>query len=176
MKKLLIINVFLLILLSSVYALNDNKINGYIKTSLFKNNITASLVADNENKISRLDAIKKKTIVSPKPHKVEDYGAVYNDVVKMIKTNYIENIDEDKFFEASLNGMLSSLDPHSAYFSIRMGDSHIRGFQMWWRQSPSRPSCEARSQRWDMQFGKESPWRNLRHPPKWHRGPLPALP
>ncbi len=117
MKKLLIINVFLLILLSSVYALNDNKINGYIKTSLFKNNITASLVADNENKISRLDAIKKKTIVSPKSQKVEDYGAVYNDVVKMIKANYVENVDDDKFFEASLNGMLSSLDPHSAYFS-----------------------------------------------------------
>lgn len=117
MKKLLIINVFLLVLLSSVYALNDNEINGYIKTSLFRSNITASLVADKENKISGLDTIKNKAIVSAKPQKVEDYGAVYNDVVKMIKTNYVENVDDDKFFEASLNGMLSSLDPHSAYFS-----------------------------------------------------------
>ena len=33
MKKLLIINVFLLILLSSVYALNDNKINGTVTHS-----------------------------------------------------------------------------------------------------------------------------------------------
>ena len=49
--------------------------------------------------------------------KVENYGMLYNDVVKMIQTAYVEDVDEDKFFEASLNGMLTSLDPHSAYFS-----------------------------------------------------------
>lgn len=112
MKKLLIINVFLVILLSSVYALNDNKINNYIKVSILKKDVSVSLMADNNDRTNKSNNIQQTSI-----KKIDDYGIVYNDIVKMIKTNYVENVDENKFFESSLNGMLTSLDPHSAYFS-----------------------------------------------------------
>ncbi len=116
MKKLIIINVFLLVLLSSVYALSDIRINKYIKSSLFgKKSNMPTLVAENEM-ISKKS--KSKNNISKKSNgNIENYGIMYNDVVKMIKENYVEDVDDEKFFESSLNGMLSSLDPHSAYFS-----------------------------------------------------------
>ncbi len=114
MKKLVIINLFLLILLSSVYALTNNNLARYIKSSLFYN-ISPTLVADNEPLYTK--AGTKKSKIKSNDTKIENYGLMYNDVVKMIKDNYVEDVDDDKFFESSLNGMLSSLDPHSAYFS-----------------------------------------------------------
>jgi carboxyl-terminal processing protease len=45
------------------------------------------------------------------------YAFIYNEVAKLVKSSYVEDIDEDKFFDASLNGMLTSLDPHSAYYN-----------------------------------------------------------
>ncbi|MDR3289697.1 MAG: S41 family peptidase [Rickettsiales bacterium] len=47
----------------------------------------------------------------------QDYAFVYGEIAKLVKGNYVEEIEEQKFFDASLNGMLSSLDPHSAYFT-----------------------------------------------------------
>lgn len=38
-------------------------------------------------------------------------------VKERIKLSYIEDIDDDKIYENAMNGMLSSLDPHSAYLS-----------------------------------------------------------
>lgn len=115
MRKLLVINAFLLVVLSSVYAINDDKI-------LSKIDIGKNLVADNSGDVSSVNLSKKtdvKSDISKKisAPKISNYGAVYNDVVQMIKENYVEDVDEGKFFEASLSGMLSSLDPHSAYFS-----------------------------------------------------------
>ncbi|GMO61815.1 MAG: S41 family peptidase [Rickettsiales bacterium] len=45
------------------------------------------------------------------------YAFIYNEVAKLVKSSYVEDIEEDKFFDASLNGMLTSLDPHSAYYN-----------------------------------------------------------
>jgi len=117
MKKLLIINVFLIVLWSSVYALNDGRVGGYIRTSLFRSNDSVDLVADSKNTIGRLGKSRREMPAKAGSQKVENYGALYNDVLMMIKANYVEDVEDDKFFEASLNGMLSSLDPHSAYFS-----------------------------------------------------------
>lgn len=110
MKKLLIINALLIVVLVCVCLFN-NTINAYIfrrdEIDLFADN-SIELIAKAEDKI------QQKTSSTTN---VSDYGALYNDVVKMIQTAYVEDIEEDKFFEASLNGMLTSLDPHSAYFS-----------------------------------------------------------
>lgn len=110
MKKLVILNILLFAIFLCVYVLNSN-IKKYIFN--FEKN---QLLADN----SYINLVTKGTKVSNNTSsttKIEDYGTLYNDVVKMIQTAYVEDVDENKFFEASLNGMLTSLDPHSAYFS-----------------------------------------------------------
>jgi carboxyl-terminal processing protease len=41
------------------------------------------------------------------------------DVIEKIKNNYVEKPDEAKLIEAAINGMLTSLDPHSSYLDAR---------------------------------------------------------
>ncbi|MDR2526289.1 MAG: PDZ domain-containing protein, partial [Rickettsiales bacterium] len=60
------------------------------------------------------EQMNKNTYSNQQP---QNYAFVYGEIAKLVRAMYVENIDEDKFFDASLNGMLSSLDPHSAYFN-----------------------------------------------------------
>ena len=36
-------------------------------------------------------------------------------IYRLIKDNYVDNVDDDKLFKGAINGMLASLDPHSSY-------------------------------------------------------------
>ena len=40
---------------------------------------------------------------------------VFGDVFDIIKSNYVEDIDDEKVIEYAINGMLQSLDPFSSY-------------------------------------------------------------
>jgi carboxyl-terminal processing protease len=40
---------------------------------------------------------------------------LFGDVFERIRTAYVEPVDDKKLIEAAINGMLSSLDPHSSY-------------------------------------------------------------
>jgi len=42
---------------------------------------------------------------------------IFGEVYKEILTNYVDNINSDKFFEAGINGMLSTLDPYTVYYN-----------------------------------------------------------
>ncbi len=42
---------------------------------------------------------------------------LFGDVLDRIRTDYVEQPDENKLIEAAINGMLSSLDPHSEYMN-----------------------------------------------------------
>ncbi|WP_298328237.1 S41 family peptidase [Asticcacaulis sp.] len=42
---------------------------------------------------------------------------LFGDVVALVKQNYVVEVDDKKLIEAALQGMLSSLDPHSNYLS-----------------------------------------------------------
>lgn len=41
--------------------------------------------------------------------------AVFNNVLSIVEKNYVEAVDDKKLIEGAINGMLSSLDPHSNY-------------------------------------------------------------
>lgn len=41
------------------------------------------------------------------------------DVIEKINNNYVEKPDESKLIEAAINGMLTSLDPHSSYLNAK---------------------------------------------------------
>lgn len=44
---------------------------------------------------------------------------LFGDVFERIKSSYVEEVDNKKLIEAAINGMLTSLDPHSSYLDIK---------------------------------------------------------
>lgn len=55
---------------------------------------------------------------------------LFGDIFEKIRTDYVEKPDEQKLIEAAINGMVSSLDPHSGYLdakSFRDMDTDMRG-------------------------------------------------
>ncbi len=52
----------------------------------------------------------------PSYHVVDEIEKDYNEAVSTITSNYSGDIDHEKATQAAIQGMLSTLDPHSAYF------------------------------------------------------------
>jgi carboxyl-terminal processing protease len=44
---------------------------------------------------------------------------LFGDIFERIRANYVEDVDEAALIEAAINGMLTSLDPHSSYLPPR---------------------------------------------------------
>ncbi|MDQ0396171.1 S41 family peptidase [Labrys monachus] len=44
---------------------------------------------------------------------------LFGDVFERVRTDYVEQPDDSKLIEAAINGMLSSLDPHSSYMDAK---------------------------------------------------------
>src|SRR5450432_4740839 len=44
---------------------------------------------------------------------------LFGDVFDKVRNDYVEKPDESKMIEAAINGMLSSLDPHSSYMDAK---------------------------------------------------------
>ncbi|MEX0284670.1 MAG: S41 family peptidase [Paracoccaceae bacterium] len=42
---------------------------------------------------------------------------LFGDIFERIRSQYVEEVDESQLIEAAINGMLTSLDPHSSYLS-----------------------------------------------------------
>ena len=42
---------------------------------------------------------------------------LFGDIFERIRSQYVEDVDEKELIEAAINGMLTSLDPHSSYLS-----------------------------------------------------------
>jgi len=52
---------------------------------------------------------------------------LFGDVFEKIRNEYVEKPDESKLIEAAINGMLSSLDPHSSYMNAKAyGDMQVQ--------------------------------------------------
>jgi carboxyl-terminal processing protease len=50
-----------------------------------------------------------------KPASVYEQLDLFGDIFERIRAQYVEEVDERKLIEAAINGMLTSLDPHSSY-------------------------------------------------------------
>ncbi len=59
------------------------------------------------------------TVVADKPAKVQPLSLeelrTFSDVYARIKNDYVEDVEDNKLIENAIRGMLSGLDPHSAY-------------------------------------------------------------
>ncbi|MGR3481847.1 S41 family peptidase, partial [Salipiger marinus] len=42
---------------------------------------------------------------------------LFGDIFERIRSQYVEEVDEGELIEAAINGMLTSLDPHSSYLA-----------------------------------------------------------
>jgi carboxyl-terminal processing protease len=50
-----------------------------------------------------------------KPKSLYEQLDLFGDIFERIRSQYVEPVDEKKLVEAAINGMLTSLDPHSSY-------------------------------------------------------------
>lgn len=69
----------------------------------------------------------------PLPEKKQDAGETYRqlnlfgDVFERVRAQYVEPVSDEKLIEYAVNGMLSSLDPHSSYLDEKdFGDMKIQ--------------------------------------------------
>jgi carboxyl-terminal processing protease len=86
---------------------------------------------------------------------------LFGDVFERVRASYVEKPDDSKLMEGAINGMISSLDPHSRYMNAK-GWSDMQASSAgsasksrwktassrWWRRSTIRPrprqaSCRA---------------------------------
>ena len=47
---------------------------------------------------------------------------LFGDIFERIRAQYVEDVDSKKLVEAAINGMLTSLDPHSSYLDVKAFD------------------------------------------------------
>lgn len=109
MKKSVVVFSFLLVCFGLAIVNFGNVKNFSVNKNInLKEN--GSLIASDMNafKQNKANYIKAKT---------QDYDTAYKIITELIKKNYVEDIDDEKFFEISMNGLLSNLDPHSAYLT-----------------------------------------------------------
>jgi len=68
-----------------------------------------------------------KTYSAPTPNtEIYKHLDLFGDVIERVRTDYVEKPDDKKLVESAINGMLSALDPHSAYLSAK----HFRDMQV----------------------------------------------
>src|ERR1700737_2053612 len=46
---------------------------------------------------------------------------LFGEVFERVKADYVEKADDSKLIEGAINGMVTSLDPHSRYMNARPG-------------------------------------------------------
>ncbi|MGK7346564.1 MAG: S41 family peptidase [Candidatus Nitrospinota bacterium M3_3B_026] len=63
-------------------------------------------------------AVKSNTVLAVV--KTYDELEVFADVLSLIETNYVEEVEPNKLIEGAINGMLRALDPHSSYMTPEM--------------------------------------------------------
>ena len=63
---------------------------------------------------------------------------LFGDIFERIRGQYVEEVDAADLIEAAIDGMLSSLDPHSSYLSPG------RIWRSWHRSHPRRGFCQSR--------------------------------
>ena len=62
------------------------------------------------------------TIVLAKTQNVRDSLILFNEVMTLVREDYVDRVDFEKLIEGSIRGMLDTLDPHTTYLSKKQYD------------------------------------------------------
>lgn len=60
-----------------------------------------------------------KDVKADNPADTYEMLNLFGEVMERAKTTYVEDVDDKKLIESAINGMLSSLDPHSSYLDAQ---------------------------------------------------------
>ncbi|OPZ76819.1 MAG: Carboxy-terminal processing protease CtpA precursor [Alphaproteobacteria bacterium ADurb.Bin438] len=71
------------------------------------------------NNVILADTTKKESKIEDKDFDTYNLLKLFGEVLKRAKEDYVEEVSDKKLIEAALNGMLSSLDPHSGYLTLK---------------------------------------------------------
>jgi carboxyl-terminal processing protease len=68
------------------------------------------------------DPVLAENTNKPTDYKSPDYKSLkrFHDVLTMVRKNYVKDVSDKELIQGALNGMLQSLDPHSAYMTEDM--------------------------------------------------------
>jgi carboxyl-terminal processing protease len=66
--------------------------------------------------------ISVSTIVFARTSNVKDSLVLFNEVLKVVRDDYVDRVDFEKLIEGSIRGMLETLDPHTAFLSKKQYD------------------------------------------------------
>ncbi len=85
---------------------------------MWKKLIIIALIANIAMTASCVTAADKKT---PKEEQADTYEMLnlFGDIMERTKVSYVEEVSDQKLIEAAINGMLSSLDPHSSFLDAK---------------------------------------------------------
>lgn len=97
-------------------------------SSLAKNTLSLALVAfmlqtahaeDGKPKGTELNTVKSQEngVPATLDSRTFEFLNLFGDVFERIRTDYVEETDDGELIESAINGMLTSLDPHSSYLS-----------------------------------------------------------
>ena len=55
------------------------------------------------------------------PNSAETYKQLdlFGEVFSLVRSNYVDDVNDDNLVESAINGMLTSLDPHSNYLNSK---------------------------------------------------------
>jgi carboxyl-terminal processing protease len=67
------------------------------------------------------------TIVMAKTQNVRDSLILFNEVLTLVREDYVDRVDFEKLIEGSIRGMLDTLDPHTTYLSKKQYDDLMIG-------------------------------------------------
>ncbi|MDG6773734.1 S41 family peptidase [Thiomicrorhabdus sp. ZW0627] len=88
--------------------------------------VTSSVMADKpQNEVAPDSAVQQEKVTLP----LQELRA-FAEVFERVSNDYVEEVDEKKLLEGAISGMLSSLDPHSAYLppkSFEEMEEHTKG-------------------------------------------------
>jgi len=87
-----------------------------MKRGLILSTLTAGLLAFNLSMPT--SAMAEEKAKAP-PQNTYELLTLFGDVFERIRKDYVEEVSDEEILEAAINGMLTSLDPHSSYLSSK---------------------------------------------------------
>ncbi len=101
-----------LVVIVALFFIEKQKNIGLLVNTRKNSNINTKLIADESLKsLSGTKIRKNNQIISTKNKELFDF------VLDKVRYEYVEEVEDKKLYESALNGLLSSLDPHSSYLN-----------------------------------------------------------
>ncbi len=101
-----------LVITVSLFCIEKQKNINLIKNTAQDARLNSRLIADESTKSIASPSIKKVNHIVSKKNK-----ELFDLILDKVRYEYVEEVEDKKLYESAMNGLLSSLDPHSSYMN-----------------------------------------------------------